>query len=168
MTRSISRRAALGAIAGLAALAALPASLSPAAAQSGGAVGAIEVDVSPLRRQGVGAFADIVRDALRRELAAVVPTAPGGPRLVVRIDTLFLNGDLGDAETDFASGGIPSFDYIGGVNSLVGRDGSVIAEHPLRSTSRSDAAGNFYREGIERDRAVILARGYARWTARQF
>lgn len=167
MTAELSRRAALGAIAGLATLAFAGGSAPPAVAQSRTAVSAIEVDVSRLRRQGVGVFADIVQDALRRELASVYQTGSGGPRLVVRIDSFFLNGDLGESSFDFTQNQIPSFDSMSGINRLVARDGTVIAEYPLHSTTRSDAAGSFWREGIERDRAAIMSRDYALWVARR-
>ncbi|TVR10497.1 MAG: hypothetical protein EA385_03885 [Salinarimonadaceae bacterium] len=165
MTAELSRRAALGVIAGLAAL---PAFAGAAFAQSRTAVSAIEVDVSPLRRQGAGVFADIVQSALRRELAAVYTISSGGPRLVVRIDSFFLNSSLGDSDFDFSRAQIPNFDSMTGVNRLVARDGSVVAEYPLHSTTRSDAAGSMWREGIERDRAVLISRDYAHWVARRF
>lgn len=164
MTATISRRGALAAIAGLAAF---TLAHPEASAQSRTTVSAIEVDVSPLRRQGAGVFADIVRDALRRELAARYAVGASGPRLVVRIDTFLLNSSLGESDFDFTRGQIPSFDYMSGVNRLVARDGSVLAEYPLNSSTRSDSAGSFWREGIERDRALYLARDYAHWVSRR-
>jgi hypothetical protein len=146
------------------------ASTSAALAQGRPAVGSIEVDVSELRAKGLGGFADMIGDAVRRELQAHFPSDRQGARLVVSLESLFLTGAPG-IETGFGGfGRFDSFapqDSLSGVNYLVGRDGRVIETYPLNVSSPAASAGPSHLP-LERERAIILAQTYAQWLVRRF
>jgi len=143
-----------------------PVGSNNAAAQGRPAVGSIEVDVSALRAKGVGAFAELIGNEVRRELQAYYPPGRGGPRLVVSLDTLFLTGSPGGDGSD-GFGGFLSNDSLGGTNLLIGSDGRVIESYPLNITSPADRAGPSSLP-LERERATILAQIYAQWVVRRF
>lgn len=142
-----------------------------AAAQTRPAVGSIEVDVSELRAKGLGGFADMIGDAVRRELQAHYPSTRQGARLVVSLESVFLTGSPGierDLLGGFGSfGGFAPQDSLSGVNYLVGSDGRVIETYPLTAHSTAAAAGPTHLP-LERERAVILAQTYAQWVVRRF
>jgi len=137
-----------------------------AAAQGSPAIGSIEVDVSALRAKGVGAFADLVGNEVRRELQAHYSPGRGGARLVVSLDTLFLTGSPGGDGID-GFGGFLANDALGGTNRLVGPDGRVIDTYPLNITSPATRAGP-PNLALERERAMILGQVYAQWLVRRF
>ncbi len=136
----------------------------PATAQARPAVGAVEVDVSALRAKGAGVFAEILGDALQRELQAIYRTGQPGPRLVVRLESYFLTGNLDSGDSFDRSF---STDSLSGTNLLVDGSGAVIDSFPLSVRSPVDMASSIYRPGIEQDRAISLARIYAQWLARR-
>lgn len=138
----------------------------PAAAQGSPAIGSIEVDVSALRAKGVGAFADLIGNEVRRELQANYPSGRGGARLVVSLDTLFLTGSPGGDGVD-GFGGFLANDSLGGTNRLIGPDGRVIETYPLNITSPATRAGP-PNLALERERAAILGQVYAQWLVRRF
>lgn len=143
------------------------ASTSAALAQGRPAVGSIEVDVSELRAKGLGGFADMIGDAVRRELQAYYPSDRQGARLVVSLESLFLTGAPG-IESGF--GRFDSFapqDSLSGVNYLVDRDGRVIDTYPLNVSSPAASAGPSHLP-LERERAIILGQTYAQWLVRRF
>ncbi|HSP24977.1 MAG TPA: hypothetical protein VLQ65_07365 [Saliniramus sp.] len=145
------------------------ASAPAAVAQNRPAIGSVEVDVSQLRAKGLGGFADMIGDAVLRDLQAYYPTTPQGARLVVSLDTVFLTSAGGDERTDIF-GGFDSFapqDSLRGVNYLLGGDGRVIETYPLLVSSPAAAAGPRYLP-LESERAIILARTYAQWVAQRF
>jgi len=143
------------------------ASTSAALAQGRPAVGSIEVDVSELRAKGLGGFADMIGDAVRRELQAHYPSNRQGARLVVSLESLFLTGAPG-IESGF--GRFDSFapqDSLSGVNYLLDRDGRVIDTYPLNVSSPAASAGPSHLP-LERERAIILGQTYAQWLVRRF
>ncbi len=143
------------------------ASAPAALAQGRPAVGSIEVDVSELRAQGLGGFADMIGDAVRRELQAYYPSDRQGARLVVSLESLFLTGSPG-VERGF--GRFDSFapqDSLSGVNYLLDRDGRVIDTYPLNVSSPAASAGPSHLP-LERERAIILGQTYAQWLVRRF
>lgn len=142
-------------------------SVQPVHAQRS-AVSAIEVDVSQLRARGAGGFADIVQSALRDELRRHFTISAGGPRLVVRIEQLFLNGEVRASGDAMGFGVIRPQDNLSGTAQLIDRNGQVIDSYRFTASSPADSAGDRIREGIERDRTVNLARVYASWVARRF
>jgi len=139
-----------------------------AAAQTRPVVGSIEVDVSELRAKGLGGFADMIGDAVRRELQAHYPSTRQGARLVVSLESVFLTGSPGIERDGFGSfGGFAPQDSLSGVNYLVGSDGRVIETYPLTAHSTAASAGPTHLP-LERERAVILAQTYAQWLVRRF
>lgn len=142
------------------------AGVNSAWAQRSPTVGSIEVDVSALRAKGIGVFADLVGNEVRRELQAYFPTERGGVRLVVQLETLFLTGSPGGDGAD-GFGGFLANDSLGGTNLLVGPDGRVIERYPLNVISPATRAGPTSLP-LERERAAILAQVYAQWLARRF
>jgi hypothetical protein len=138
-------------------------------AQGRPAVGSIEVDVSQLRAKGLGGFAEMIGEAVRRDLLAHYPTSRSGARLVVELDTVFLTSAGGDERTDLF-GRFDSFaaqDSLRGVNYLIGTDGRVIETYPLMVSSPAAAAGPRHLP-LESERAIILARTYAQWVVQRF
>ena len=131
-------------------------------------VSAIEVDVSQLRARGAGGFADIVQNALRDELGRHFTISAGGPRLVVRIEQLFLNGEVRSSGDGMGFGVIRPQDNLSGTAQLIDRSGQVVDTYRFTASSPADSAGDRIREGIERDRTINLARVYAGWVARRF
>jgi hypothetical protein len=143
-------------------------SWNSAAAQIRPAVGSIEVDVSELRAKGLGGFADMIGDAVRRELQAHYPSTSQGARLVVSLESVFLTGSPGIERDSFGGiGGFAPQDTLSGMNYLVGRDGRVIETYPLTVHSTAADAGPTIFP-LERERAVILAQTYAQWLVRRF
>jgi hypothetical protein len=114
-----NRRAA---IAGCGAVALLTMMRGGALAQSNLAVGAIRVDVAPLRASAGDPTASWVEQELPRELAQALSgrLTPKGATLVVRIDSLTI-GPNKDSR---------AWDNISGVATIGG------VEHPVRATSR--------------------------------
>lgn len=131
-------------------------------------VSSIEVDVSQLRARGAGSFADIVQSALRDELGRHFTISAGGPRLVVRVEQLFLNGEVRSSGDTMGFGVIRPQDNLSGTAQLIDRSGQVIDSYRFTASSPADSAGDRVRDGIERDRTINLARVYAGWVARRF
>jgi hypothetical protein len=160
--RLVTRRAALTALAALAA--------APGMAWAGPAAvrfSEIRIDVSPLRRNGDGDFADwaaaVLPGALRQAFAPYL--APGdrsAPILVVRIDQLFLG-----PQHSGGFGGNPVLDAIDGVEGegiVMSRGGQQLASYPLYSAVGADAYLNMpYQLDIARRRVETLARSFAQW-----
>lgn len=138
-----------------------------AAAQTRPVVGSIEVDVSELRAKGLGGFADMIGDAVHRELQAHYPATLQGARLVVSLESVFLNGSPGIERDRFGGMGFAPQDTLSGINYIVGRDGRAIETYPLTVHSTAADAGPTIFP-LERERAVILAQTYAQWLARRF
>lgn len=139
-----------------------------ALAQGRPAIASVEVDVSQLRAKGLGGFAEMIGDAVRRELRAYYPTGREGARLVVSLESVFLTGSAGIERGPF--GRFDSFaaqDSLSGVNHLVGRDGRVIETYPLNVSSPAASAGPTHLP-LEQERAIILGQLYAQWLVRRF
>jgi hypothetical protein len=121
----------------------------------------VTVDVDHLRRIGAGPFADIVQAAMTDELRRVFADRIGGrgPRLIVRVTTLFLvmlpesGGRWHDRGT--------STDSIDGEALIVGRRGEVLARYPQYAALVPTAT--WYDPLNEQKRAVAVARFYAQW-----
>jgi hypothetical protein len=125
------------------------------------------VDVSPLKAKGLGSFADLVAAAtlaeLRRSFADRVD--PRGPRLVVRLNQIYLtpfpDGGGGDWFRGGSGGGTDSID---GVALAVGRRGEVLAQHPQLAVL--DVRRSILNPD-EQGRAVAIAQHYVLWLRRQ-
>jgi hypothetical protein len=146
---------------------------SPALAQFGPAsafpqgFSSFAVDVDLLRAKGLGPYADIVGaaalDELNRSFADRVDSR--GPRLVVRVTSLFLtsNPDSGGGRRWGGGGGAGS-DSLDGEALAVGPRGVILARHPQlavldvnRSILNPDEPG----------RTAAVARHYVRWLRRR-
>jgi hypothetical protein len=149
--------------------------MSPAAAQFGQstpfpqAFSSFAVDVGPLKAKGLGPFADLVAaamlDDLRRSFADRVD--PRGPRLVVRLDQIYLtpfpDGGRGWHSRDGGGSG-GGTDSIDGIAFAVGPRGEILAQHPqLAVLDVRQSAVNPNEQG----RAVAIAQHYVRWLRRQ-
>jgi hypothetical protein len=135
------RRAAIVACGSLALLAMMPG--EAALAQSRSAVGAIRVDVAPLRAAAGDPTATWVEQELPRQLAEALSgrLTPKGARLTVRIDSLTI-GPNKDSR---------AWDNISGVATIGG------VERPVRATSR------YWASAI--DAATIKQSNHARVSA---
>jgi hypothetical protein len=144
------------------------ASAPGAYAQDRPAVGSVEVDVSQLRAKGLGGFADMIGEAVRRELLAYYPAGRQGARLVVSLESVFLTGSPGIDRGAFGVfDSFASHDSLSGINYLVGRDGQVLETYPLNVSSPAAAAGPPHLP-LERERAMALGQLYAQWLVRRF
>ena len=128
MSRSFDRRAVFAGAFALLATAAVP------AVAAGQLFSRIVVDVEPLRAKGLGDFAATVSAILGPALAAefagaVDPRDRSAPMLVVRIDSVMLNGNL-DGGDGRHSARFSVTDYMEGAG-LVVANGKVIAQYPM-------------------------------------
>jgi len=149
----------------------------PAAAQDGASpltgpaaaslrLRAIEVDVAPLARNGLGPEGDWLAEELPARLRAAFAArlAPGdraAPALIVRIDLVTL-GPSGGGGTQ-PSGGTDARDEIRGVGMLVGPGGRTLATYPLFASQLDFTGGSVYERGTERRRVGQLAASFAQW-----
>jgi hypothetical protein len=118
--QTFSRRTAIAACGALVLVTAMP--VGTALAQSRVAVGAIRVDVAPLRAASGDPTATWVEQELPRQLAQALSgrLTPNGATLIVRVDSLTL-GPNKDSR---------AWDNISGVATVGG------VERPVRATSR--------------------------------
>ena len=127
-----------------------------ALAQSGLAVGAIRVDVAPLRANGGDPTATWVEQELPRQLAQALAgrLTPKGATLIVRIDSLTL-GPNKDSR---------AWDNISGVATVGG------VARPVRATSRywASAIDPATIAQSNHDRVSAAAEALAFWIARDF
>ena len=146
----------------------------PALAQFGAApafpqaFSSFAVDVEMLRAKGFGPFADLVGsaalDELRRSFADRVD--PRGPRLVVRVTSLFLtsNPDRGGGNRRWDGGGGGGTDSLEGEALAVGPRGVILARHPQLAVLDVNKS---ILNPDEPGRAAAVARHYVRWLRRQ-
>ncbi len=153
MSHRIARRAV---IAGWCAFALLTAMVGAAAAQSRPAVGAIRVDVAPLRANAGDPTAAWVGEELPRRIAQALSgrVTPKGATLIVRIDALTLGPNKDGGAWDNISGVVT----VGGV------------ERPVRATSRywASAIDPATIAQSNRLRVSAAAEALAFWIARDF
>jgi len=141
----------------------------PAHAQSfPQAFSSFSVDVSALKAQGLGPFADLVGaaalDELHRSFADRID--PRGPRLVLRLTSVFLTSspDNSSGYRGRGGGGNSGHDAVEGEAMAVGRRGEILASHPMlavRDVNTSILTPN------EQGRAVMIAQHYVRWLRRE-
>jgi hypothetical protein len=127
---------------------------------------AIEVDVAPLARNGLGPEADWLAEELPARLRAVFagrlePGDRAAPALVVRIDLVTLGPSGGGGTQPF--GGGDARDEIQGAATLVGPRGRTIASFPLFASQLDYTGGSVYERGTERRRVDQLAASFAQW-----
>ena len=142
---------------------------NPGAAQDGRAhFSGVVVDVSPLRAQGLGLYADAVGSAVRRALAQAYADRIGGrgPRLVVRITGVSLRSYVGGGSSRFGFGSGMQNDYLEGEAMVVGARGEILARHPQLSALPSSSGGAWYDPASESRRLTALAEHYAGWLRR--
>ena len=125
------------------------------------------VDVSVLKAKGHGPFADLVGaaalDELRRSFADRVD--PRGPRLVLRLTTLFMTGfPGGGGGSRWRGGGGGGHDAVEGEALAVGRRGEVLARHPMLAVLDAQASSV---NPNEHGRAVAVAQHWVRWLRRR-
>jgi hypothetical protein len=127
-----------------------------AQAQSPLAIGAIRVDVAPLRANAGDPTATWVEQELPRQLAEALSgrLTPKGATLVVRIDSLTIGPNKDDR----------AWDNIGGVAMLGG------VARPVRATSRywASAIDQALFEQSNHARVSAVAQALAVWIARDF
>jgi hypothetical protein len=133
---------------------------SGALAQTGKRFGSIVVDTRPLEARGASGAAAIIRPqlqaSLQREFAGRI--GPGGPPLVVRIQTVLLS--------PYAGGGggsreASSSDFLEGDVSAGGE------RFPLFVSQDSSAGGAWYLPDNEARRLRALADQFAGWVRRR-
>ena len=127
---------------------------------------AIEVDVGPLARNGLGPEADWLAEERPARLRAVFAgrLAPGdraAPGLVVRIDLVTLGPSGGGGTQPF--GGGDARDDIQGAATLVGPNGRTVATFPRFASQLDYTGGSVYERGTERRRVGQLAASFAQW-----
>ena len=147
---------------------------SPALAQFGPgpafpqAFSSFAVDVEMSRAKGFEPFADLVGstalDELRRSFADRVD--PRGPRLVVRVTSLFLtsNPDRGGGNRRWDGGGGGGTDSLEGEALAVGPRGVILARHPQLAVLDVNKS---ILNPDEPGRAAAVARHYVRWLRRR-
>lgn len=141
----------------------------PVSAQPAAAVSAIRIDVSPLRQNGVGKYADLLQAALGDALAARFADrrAQGGARLTVVLESFELRGyGSGESDDAFGMSSTLSADELAGY-AVLEAGGRVIAREPLRVSLPPGQTGPWNAADFEQRRAVALAEAYASWLARR-
>jgi hypothetical protein len=160
-----SRRSLLKALAcaGLAGAGLMPSAHAQSFPQ---AFSSFSVDVGALKAKGLGPFADLVGaaalDELRRSFAD--RTDPRGPRLVLRLTSVFLTTSPDGGIGYKGRGGGSGHDAVEGEALAVGRGGEVLASYPMlavRDVNASILTPN------EQARAAAVAQHYVRWLRRQ-
>ncbi|WP_112662659.1 hypothetical protein [Microvirga flavescens] len=127
------------------------------------------VDVGPLKEKGLGSFADLVGDATLYELKRIFADRvdPRGPRLVVRLTSLYMTAFPGGGNGDswrWSSGGGGGSDSLEGDALAIDRKGTVIAQYHLLASRGADRG---MVDPDEPGRAVALGQTYAQWLRRQ-
>lgn len=139
-------------------------------AQPRNTVSAITVDVAPLRRRGVGVFADLLHDSLRAQLLDRYTIVAHAPRLHIVLDGFFLNSSTSIDPDDGFGGGFnaPPLDSLRGEAKLIAGDGRVIDSYSLLANNPATTAS--FRRSPEREqiRARALTEVFAAWVARRF
>jgi hypothetical protein len=124
--------------------------------------GGIYVDVTPLREQGLGGYAEIVRGDLTQALQAeYAGRLRPGERLVVLVRGLSLNDSVGNDSLVW-----PTNDYLDGTVTLIGPGGQVLATQKILTVSPTSAGGAWYVPGGELRRTAVLAQNFASWARR--
>jgi hypothetical protein len=124
---------------------------------------AISVDVGPLLAQGLGGYAEGLRDELTQALQAqFAGSLRPGERLVVLLRSISLATYTGDINV-FQ---LADNDYLDGVVTLVGPNGQQLATKDILTVSPSSSGGAWYLPGGEQRRAVALAQAFAAWARR--
>ncbi len=160
--RPLTRRAMLST---LVALASAPGIAMAAPLVAGPRFRDIRVDVSPLRANGSGVYADWVAAVLPAELrnsfaAYLAPGDRNAPTLVARVDEVFL-GPPGSA---FGNPALDAIDSIQGEGIVLGPRGGEVASYPLYGAVGAQTYLNMpYQEDITRRRVQTLALGFAQW-----
>lgn len=165
-TFNITRRSLIAAAAMIAASG--PAAFARPASYSG-----VSVDVSDLRRLGLGPYAEFVRAQMTRAMQASFAGrlgARGAPTLVVRVSGVTLSGFAGASSggggsRDSAGSGNEANDYLEG-DALVMNGSNVVQRYPQLVTLPSSSGGATYLPNNEQKRTAALCDAYASWLAR--
>ncbi|MGO4705543.1 hypothetical protein AB4072_07180 [Microvirga sp. 2MCAF38] len=128
---------------------------------------AFAVDIGPLKEKGLGPFADLIGAATLAELQRAFADRfdPRGPRLVVRLTSVFMTPfpDSGGGRRWHEGGGSGS-DSLEGDTFAVGRVGEIIAQHHQLAVL---AVNRSMVNPDEPGRAVALGQAYVQWLRRQ-
>lgn len=172
----LTRRAALR----LAASAAAGATVSfPALAQLGAGSGlpaglrfrTIAVDTARVAALGNSTGADLVAQALARNLRAVfadlmAPRDAGGATLVARVSSLYLSAYAGNRDYGGRHGTGAANDDLEGVG-IVTAGGRVLAEVPILSVLSPGYSGAWYLPDIDVRRIDSISHHFAWWLRRE-
>jgi len=161
---SLSRRSFILGTAAVAGLALAPPGLAQVAASH---FSSIEVDVSRLHALGAGPYAEYLRSVLLAETRRVFADriGRGGPRLVVRLNSVSLASYSGGGAGRFRGGTFHS-DYLDGEALIVDRRGTILARYPQLSAAPAHAVAAWYDPQLDQKRTVALAQHYASWLRR--
>jgi len=166
---SLSRRSVLLGTAAFAGAASASPGLAQFAAPAAQRFSSVTVDVARLHALGLGSYAEFVRSALLAEMRRVFADRLGGPgpRLVVRITSIFLSGGFSAGGGGrLGGGGAMHTDTLDGEALIVGGRGEVLARYPQLSATSAASGGAWYDPASEQRRVLNLAQHYASWLRR--
>jgi hypothetical protein len=131
------------------------------------AFSSFSVDVSVLKAKGLGPYADFVAsvalDELRRSFAGRID--PRGPRLIVRLTSVTLTAFPGGSGTPrWRGGGGGGHDAVEGEALAVGRQGEILARHPMLAVLDAHAPSV---NPNEQGRTIAVTQHWVRWLRRQ-
>ncbi|MDR1827084.1 MAG: hypothetical protein LBR29_02000 [Methylobacteriaceae bacterium] len=127
----------------------------------------VKVDASSYRNQGYKHWADLVEQAGNAEAKRLFPLRKGGPRLVIRVDSVFLTAFAGRGEYDeFSSGGSDN-DSIEATAVVVDGNGRTICNARQLSSLDAGSGGAWYLPDNEPRRVQALARNSVQWFSRR-
>jgi outer membrane murein-binding lipoprotein Lpp len=139
---------------------------------TGGSIGSIAIDVTPLNAQGWGSNAALVKATMESELARIFAgrVQRGSPRLVVRVDSILTASYVGNSGSGgggrFGGDSNAANDYLTSEARLIGPRGEVLATFPVLSAVPASSSGAWYLPGIDTRRLETLARHNASWIGR--
>lgn len=137
----------------------------------GGTIGSISVDVGPLVAQGWGPNAAVVKSTMETALQGAFSgrVQRGGPRLVVRVNSILTPsyvGNSGGGGRFGGGGGNGTNDFFDSESRLLGQRGEILATFPVLSAVSASSSGPWYLQDNDTRRIQTLANHNAGWIAR--
>lgn len=131
----------------------------------------IAVDTARVAALGNGTGADLVAQALGRNLRTVfadlmAPRDAGGATLVARVSSLYLSSYAGNRDYGGRHGTGAANDDLEGVG-IVTSGGRVLAEVPILSVLNPGYSGAWYLPDIDRRRIESISHHFAWWLRRE-